>query len=100
MAFFGIRNQVRGQPPESFESSAVSTEMISANTNRKALFMKNASLSKVYLAFNGHDAVVGKGDAIERGESLQNAATLLPIESINVISEVGMGGTIEFQEWL
>ncbi|MCZ6654811.1 MAG: hypothetical protein O7D91_17515 [Planctomycetota bacterium] len=100
MAFFGIRNKVRGQPPQSFESSVVSTEMLPPNTNRKALFIKNASMAKVYLAFNGHDAVVGKGVSIEKGEILQVGATLLPIESINVISDVGMAGTIEFQEWL
>lgn len=99
MAFFGLRNQCRGEEPASFEASDVSTEMLPANTSRRALFVKNASNAKVYIGFNGHDAVVGKGVSIEKGERFFVSSTLVPIESVNVITSMGMGGTIEIQEW-
>ena len=98
VAFFGVRNFCLGDAPGSFTATAISAEMIPANTSRRGVWIHNLGNRDVFLGF-GNPAEGGKGVDLVKSQILLLDSTLLPLDSINVITASGTA-TVLFQEWI
>lgn len=91
-------NDVSGRPPTSAVVTEVSSQILSGNKKRTALWILNEGNRTVFLAF-GHEAVAGKGVRIVMNEMAKMVGSdMLPLEPIFAITEKGES-LVAIQEW-